>query len=89
MPKNTNLSNLPDCFDFRNVTKGSITVGKFVSNFDGEVEAISEVARIMLLFPGTKNCVSLRLNLGDAGHMFTHNPRMAKGGRMSKTTTTA
>ncbi|GIX81484.1 hypothetical protein CDAR_224711 [Caerostris darwini] len=75
---------------FFSVAQGSIAVGKLASNFDGEVAAIGEAARVMLSLPDTKKSgVSLGLNLGNAGHMFTHHLKRAGGGRVPKTTTTA
>ncbi|GIY00846.1 hypothetical protein CDAR_212691 [Caerostris darwini] len=41
------------------VAQGSIAVGKFASNFDGEVAAISETARVTLPLLGTKKVVFL------------------------------
>ncbi|GIY05596.1 hypothetical protein CDAR_90911 [Caerostris darwini] len=39
------------CF-FSSVVQGSLAVGKFASNFVGEVAAISEAARVILPPPG-------------------------------------
>ncbi|GIY14178.1 hypothetical protein CEXT_732821 [Caerostris extrusa] len=61
---------------------GSMAVGKFASNFDGEVAAICEAARVLLNLPVTKSDVSLGLNFGNAGHMFTRHPRTS--GRLPK-----
>ncbi|GIY02976.1 hypothetical protein CDAR_407571 [Caerostris darwini] len=64
---------------FSSVAQGTIAVGKFASNVDGEVAAISEAAKVMLPLPGIdKSGLSLGLDLGNAGHRFTHHPREAR-----------